>query len=483
MKFSLLFLLVFASAPLFAQQPIYQQFEVDSAAQPRGGMAYLQLFLQTNLRKPIAAQAAGKAIRTTVTGIIEPDGRLTEVEAIPSNSPDADREAVRVFSLFNAWQPAQKGGERVRQSINFPVMFKANEPFEYADGARIDYFDDKHKPVPKESGKARYKQLTPLDSTGLPTGDIVVFDKKADGKETIRVPFVQRLAHQEAWGEAVNLWGYQTSEQTWFGTQYAISMQRKRVSQTLFQDGRPTGQRTVYHANGAVDYQSDEKDKETLSLIAWYPNGQLKQVWTANKNGPLDISNPKTVTVYWTVDGKQQVKDGNGRAQYRNQVRSLRDSTQFVAFEEEGRYENGVKQGIWTGRYSDNSYSFTETFDKGVCLGGKSRPFNGDSTTYTVREMAPEFEGGMQGLGNFLNSNLRYPASAQRDGAQGRVFVSFVVCEDGSLCDYEVLKGVHPAIDEEALRVTKAMSGRWKPGIQRGKKVRVKYNMPINFHL
>lgn len=51
------------------------------------------------------------------------------------------------------------------------------------------------------------------------------------------------------------------------------------------------------------------------------------------------------------------------------------------------------------------------------------------------------------------------------------------------LCDYEVIKGVHPDIDEEALRVVKKMSGRWKPGVQQGKKVRVKYNMPINFSL
>lgn len=483
MKVNLLLLLLLCSSSVFAQQSVYQQFEVDSVAQPRGGMAYLQLFLQANLRKPIQAQAAGKAVRTTVTGIVEPDGRITEVKAIPSNSPDADREAVRVFKLFNAWQPAQKGGERVRQAVNYPVIFKANEPFEYLGGKRIDYFDDSHKPVSEESSKVRYKQLTPLDSTGLPTGDIVVFDKKVGGKETIRVPFVQKLEQQGAWGEAVQLIGHQTGDWAWFGTQYAISMQGKRVSQTVFQDGRPTGQRTVYHANGAVDRQSDEKDKETLSMITWYPNGQLKQIWTANKSGFLDTSNPKTATVYWTADGKQQVKDGHGQAQYKSKVRSLRDSTQFVTFEEEGLYENGMKQGTWTGRYSDNSYFFTETFDKGVCLGGKSRPFNEDSTTYTIREMAPEFKGGMEGLGHFLNSNLRYPVSAQRDRAQGRVFISFVVCEDGSLCDYEILKGVHPAIDEEALRVTKAMSGRWQPGVQRGKKVRVRYNLPINFHL
>jgi TonB family protein len=260
-------------------------------------------------------------------------------------------------------------------------------------------------------------------------------------------------------------------------------MNNKWVSQTMFQNGRSTGQRILYHPNGAVNHQSDEDGKETLSLTTWYPNGQLKQIWTTSKGGFLDASNPKTVATYWTANGKQLVKDGHGQAKYESKVNSLKDSTQHVTFVEEGRYEKGMKQGIWTGRYSDDSYFFTETFDKGVCLGGKSKTFNDDSTTYTIREMMPEFKGGMEGLGQFLSNNLRYPASAQKANVQGRVFISFVVCEDGSLCDYEILKGVHPDVDREALRVTKAMSGHWQPGVRRGKNVRVKYNLPINFSL
>jgi TonB family protein len=483
MKVTLLLLLVLFNAPLLAQQTVYQQFEVDSTAQPKGGLSYLNLFLQTNLRKPIAAQAIGKIVRTTISAVIEANGQLTNVKAIPSNSPEADREAVRVFSLFNAWQPALKGGERVRQAVNYPVIFKANEPFIYTGGMRIDYFDSSNKPVSEESEKARYRQVTPIDSTGLPTGDIVVFDKKAGWQETVRVPFVQKIETQGPWGEAVQLVGHQTSDKAWFGKQYTVSMNNKWVSQTMFQNGRSTGQRILYHPNGAVNHQSDEADKETLSLTTWYPNGQLKQIWTASKGGFLDASNPKTVATYWTADGKQLVKDGHGQAKYESKVNSLKDSTQYVTFVEEGRYENGMKQGIWTGYYSDSSYVFTETFDKGVGQGSRSKTFADDTITYAVRERMPEFKGGLTGLGQFLSSNLRYPASAQKDGAQGRVFVSFVVCEDGTLCDYEIIKGVHPDIDKEALRVTKAMSGRWTPGVQRGKKVRVRYNMPINFSL
>jgi TonB family protein len=144
---------------------------------------------------------------------------------------------------------------------------------------------------------------------------------------------------------------------------------------------------------------------------------------------------------------------------------------------------NGFKQGIWTGRYADGSHFYEELYDKGVCRQGKAITADSDTLTYTTPQQQPEFKGGMPGLGQFLSRNLRYPVEAQRARVQGRVFVSFVVCTDGTLCDYEVLKGLDPSIDQEAVRVVKAMSGYWKPGSQRGKKVRVKYNLPINFSL
>ena len=80
--------------------------------------------------------------------------------------------------------------------------------------------------------------------------------------------------------------------------------------------------------------------------------------------------------------------------------------------------------------------------------------------------------------------NIRYPANAQRARAQGRVFVSFVVCEDGSLCDHEVVKSTgNQDLDKEAVRVVKQMKNNWTPSEIRGRKVRTKYNLPVNFTL
>lgn len=101
---------------------------------------------------------------------------------------------------------------------------------------------------------------------------------------------------------------------------------------------------------------------------------------------------------------------------------------------------------------------------------------------FTVVEQMPEFPGGMQELLKYLAKAIRYPVIAQENGVQGRVVCSFVVNRDGSIVDAEVLRGVDPSLDQEALRVISTMP-KWKPGMQRGKPVRVKYTVPVTFRL
>ncbi|MDH6358107.1 energy transducer TonB [Parabacteroides sp. PF5-9] len=101
---------------------------------------------------------------------------------------------------------------------------------------------------------------------------------------------------------------------------------------------------------------------------------------------------------------------------------------------------------------------------------------------FTVVEDMPQFPGGDQELLKFISRSIKYPVIAQENGIQGRVVVSFVVNRDGTVVDAEVVRGVDPALDKEALRVVNTMP-KWKPGMQRGKPVRVKYTVPIMFRL
>ena len=106
-----------------------------------------------------------------------------------------------------------------------------------------------------------------------------------------------------------------------------------------------------------------------------------------------------------------------------------------------------------------------------------------EQTIFEVVEQMPEFpNGGMAGLMQFLSKNIKYPTIAQENGTQGRVTVQFVVNKDGSIVDATVLRGVDPYLDKEAIRVINSMP-KWKPGMQRGKPVRVKYTVPVMFRL
>ncbi|MBO7437211.1 MAG: energy transducer TonB [Bacteroidaceae bacterium] len=101
---------------------------------------------------------------------------------------------------------------------------------------------------------------------------------------------------------------------------------------------------------------------------------------------------------------------------------------------------------------------------------------------FMVVEDQPEFPGGTAALLEYLRKNIKYPAICRENNIQGRVIVTFVVNKDGSIVDIEVAKSVNPSLDKEAIRVISQMP-KWKPGSQRGKPVRVKYSVPVNFRL
>lgn len=101
---------------------------------------------------------------------------------------------------------------------------------------------------------------------------------------------------------------------------------------------------------------------------------------------------------------------------------------------------------------------------------------------YDVVEQMPEFPGGMKELLKFLQDNVKYPESAMKKNVQGRVIVQFVVEKDGTPTEFNVVRSVDPDLDAEALRVLKTMP-KWKPGMQRGEVVRVKFTVPVAFKL
>ena len=113
------------------------------------------------------------------------------------------------------------------------------------------------------------------------------------------------------------------------------------------------------------------------------------------------------------------------------------------------------------------------------------------SEVYDKVEVMPEYPGGMESMMSFMRSNMKYPEIAEKDGATGKVIISFVVEKDGKVtevkaadfkADGEVSDECENALIAEAERVIASMPN-WKPGQQEGENVRVKYTMPITFRL
>jgi protein TonB len=105
-----------------------------------------------------------------------------------------------------------------------------------------------------------------------------------------------------------------------------------------------------------------------------------------------------------------------------------------------------------------------------------------EAEIFTIVEEQPEFPGGEAALMEYLGKNISYPQLARESNIQGTVYVKFVVEPNGSISNVTILKGIGGGCDEEAIRVVKNMPS-WKAGKQRGKAVRVQFNLPIRFIL
>lgn len=117
----------------------------------------------------------------------------------------------------------------------------------------------------------------------------------------------------------------------------------------------------------------------------------------------------------------------------------------------------------------------------GICQAQKKENKSKDGVYFVVEEM-PEYPGGDEALRNDLVGSIKYPEEARKKGIQGKVYVSFVVDEQGKVTNAKIERGVEPSLDKESLRVVGELKS-WKPGKEKGKVVKVAYTVPINYAL
>jgi protein TonB len=111
-------------------------------------------------------------------------------------------------------------------------------------------------------------------------------------------------------------------------------------------------------------------------------------------------------------------------------------------------------------------------------------PDTGEDVVYETFavEQQPDFPGGMEALYKYLGKELRYPMIMREMNIQGKIYVQFVVSKSGKVTQVKIARGLHPAGDEEAIRVVEKMPN-WIPGKQNGVPVAVNYILPITFTL
>ncbi len=151
----------------------------------------------------------------------------------------------------------------------------------------------------------------------------------------------------------------------------------------------------------------------------------------------------------------------------------------------EGELKLGNQHRFASYAFADWKSEFTEYFKQliGFSDGKKvtsAAVGNTEEKLFDVCEQMPQFPGGDAALFEYLADNIEYPAECEANGTQGRVLLTFIVETDGSITNVNVVKSVHPLLDDEAVGVIKSMP-KWIPGKQNGKAVRVKYTVPVSF--
>lgn len=246
-------------------------------------------------------------------------------------------------------------------------------------------------------------------------------------------------------------------------------------SREFYRDGYREGPFSEYHENGRLKNKGTYRESHRVGyLTSWYENGGLHKVLNYVPIDRIPGTHAKDsfqIIHYWNTSSDQLIKDGNGYCAC---------TFESDVLLEKGKVVNGFRDSTWQ-YFSEDTLKFIEEFTAGRFLTGKAF-HKGKEIIYHQREVQAQYPGGIGAMYKFLQRTVRYPGYAKRKGLQGRIFVKFIVDKDGTLSDITILKGVTESLDEEAMRVIRAMP-RWIPGSLRGLRVKSQFVLPVAFKL
>ena len=291
----------------------------------------------------------------------------------------------------------------------------------------------------------------------------------------------------------------------------------KQVAVTVLKDGEPlpgavitikdTQKGVVTDKSGHAEIYAPQGSILTVTYVGCKP--YLLEVGEAARQFagiPLESETPGTPVLsaeigkpLWVVDGIEVAPDFINKLDPNRieNITVLKDQSAVATYGQEAR--NGVVIITTKGdtalparpenarQEHGKATTQAEAHDEAIRETGETE----DDQPFLIAETMPLFpmqEGGNPGYGDlntfraWVQKNIKYPAEAFRNGEQGRVVLSFVVEKDGSVSNIQILQTPGKAFSEETRRVV-AASPKWKPGEQRGEKVRVRYTLPVDFRI
>ncbi|WP_346088064.1 energy transducer TonB [Sphingobacterium ginsenosidimutans] len=237
------------------------------------------------------------------------------------------------------------------------------------------------------------------------------------------------------------------------------------------------GKKYEFYENGTLKSLENFTDEGELvdSAFYLYPNNKLKMmVFYPSElyKKKLQVKKPIYIVYYDSLQNKT-LENGNGRIRF-----NVEGKEEY----EEGEIVNNLREGEWKGRAGQDS--FVENYNQDRLLSGTLIKEDGaiiqyDSTTYKVN---PEYPGGTYKMMTFVANNFDYPKEAMKNGVSGILEIGFVINKVGQVEDIKVKQDLGFGTGEAGIRVVKKL-GKWKPGMRRGKPVRVAYTLPIRLNL
>lgn len=261
--------------------------------------------------------------------------------------------------------------------------------------------------------------------------------------------------------------GYYTDKKVYIFKDYFKSKKLKTVGSTTDKDIIKEEGPILYHyENGnkklSVTYSKGNKAGKEFN---WYENGNLKSEleYFEDKKGEVKFK----VNNYWAPNKEQTVTAGNGKIQ---------DTTDHCV--QSGVIKDGFPDGVWKGKNLKYKYTFTENYENGKLISGKSIDSLNVEHHYKTLKENPSPKKGFNSFYWYISSRMAIPEDL-RGKVFGKIYISFTVDTEGNVVNPKILKRIGYGLDENAITlITNAQ--KWIPGLERGIPSRVLLSLPIS---